>query len=1011
MTEMATLASAIDAADRGSGTTIFVSGEGGVGKTRLVGAAAELARERRWATAIGQAYPVEMGVPYALFADALTPVVSALDPSALAVMTRGAAVDLAQLFPVLAARTGAPARGGPSPEGTAAQLKAQLLWTATQLIGQLARRRPLLLVLENLQWADASSLELLHFVARQLATERIVILCTYNDAERDANATLRETERSLIALDAARALPLAPLSHAETQTLVDRMFGADRRTTVQFTALLYGWTRGNPFFHEQSLNMLIDSGRVYERNGAWLGWDLDAIELPRTVRDALLGRLARLTPAARAVADIVAVLGTRTTYAALGAITAQSADELLAALDELRHARVLDETSDGDAIVYDFAHPMLRDVLYTDLGIARRRVLHSAIADRLERFYAGAALANAGELAFHFVRGDSRLAPKAVTYLVTAGRAAQAKHAYREAADYLTAALASLDARRGDPVTAGDRGATDAGVTGDAPDPSSLANELAQVRQRLGEYDVALALWKRSLAAAEAAGDSASMAAIHREMGLSAYWSGRYAEAIAMFDSGLAAAAQAGDDATAARLRIAKALCLQSVGDAPNAKREAKRALTTAKKRGEPALLGRAHRTLLLLYTDTGPAETARRHGRAAVELAEAAGDRGLAWATHRAMALLEAFTSHEPAMARHLAESELLADELHSPLLKLWTSEIAIEYDAGRGEWDTALARGERSLALARTLGQQTLVPRLLVWTGLIYLARADDERAKSYLFEAWTLSGADRPPGGPTDVHAIVPAHIGLTHYYVAMRAYRKALEIGEAGLRVADRCGYSAWAIYRLLPMITEAALWLRDVPLARRYGARLRRDSELLDHPLGIAWADCCDALIAMIRRDARAAVPLLRGAAESLEAVPFTFDAARVRRKLAWVLWKSGDVEGARAELRRAHDTFAGLGAARELSDTRGLLRALGVRPPTRQSARTATGLTDREAGIIRLVAAHQSNKEIGKALGISSRTVSTHLSHIFAKLAVGSRGELVDVARQRGFVHPAPPPA
>ena len=139
--------------------------------------------------------------------------------------------------------------------------------------------------------------------------------------------------------------------------------------------------------------------------------------------------------------------------------------------------------------------------------------------------------------------------------------------------------------------------------------------------------------------------------------------------------------------------------------------------------------------------------------------------------------------------------------------------------------------------------------------------------------------------------------------------------------------------------------------------------------------------------------------MLRQAAESLEAIPVIPDAARVRRQLAGRLADLGDRDGALAELRRVHDIFAQLGAEDELNKTRAQFREVGARPPLKQAGDGADGLTAREAEIARLVALRKSNKAIGHALGISPRTVSTHLSHVFRKLGVGTRTELADYVR------------
>jgi DNA-binding CsgD family transcriptional regulator len=201
-----------------------------------------------------------------------------------------------------------------------------------------------------------------------------------------------------------------------------------------------------------------------------------------------------------------------------------------------------------------------------------------------------------------------------------------------------------------------------------------------------------------------------------------------------------------------------------------------------------------------------------------------------------------------------------------------------------------------------------------------------------------------------------------------------------------------------VHRLLPIIAEAQLSKFDGTAARVTGARLRRDAEYLDHQLGLAWADAVDAIVPFVEGDPAAAVPRMRAAIEKLEAVPYVPYAARLRRILAGRLADVGDRDGAISELRRVHDTFVKLGAQRELEKTRVQFQEVGARPPGKSVGQGADALTERELEIVRLVAGGKSNKAIGKALDISPRTVSTHLSNIYAKLEIGSREELAGIA-------------
>lgn len=986
--ELAEITAALDAADRGAGRTLILAGEGGVGKTRLVEAAHELAGKRGWSVALGRAYPVESGMPYALFSDALLPLIRKLEPGTLQTLTRGGNAELVALFPALA---GPGER--PSMRGDPAELKPRLLWNLAQFLSRFAAKRPLLVALENLQWADASSLELLHFVARQAGKDRILLLCSYNVAERDGNPALRSAEQSLVSLGAASVLCLGPLSLADVDELVRRSFSVEHAVAREFTALLYGWTRGNPFFVEEILKALVERGRLYERDGTWLGWELDALELPRTLRDAVVARAERLSPLARAVADMAAVLGALTSFDVLRAVSGLDDEALLGALDELRRQRVLVEL-DANGVSdsrLDFAHPLVREVLYGELGKARARLLHGTIAEALERHRGVQALSHAGELAFHFSRADAaRLADKALRYLSAAGRDALRLHANREAANYLSAALErldSLDQRHGTaPIEA-----------------RLLVEDLARARQRLGEYEAARLLWERALVEAGKSDDGRGVAGIQRRLGLAAYWSGRYDDALAHYDAGLAAAERAAADNAQAGLLVARGMCLQEVGRATEAKAEVDRALKIAERSGDLGVLARVHRASLLLNLFSGPPELAREHGRRALALAAESGQKIVEWSAQWGLAILEGLTGHAVQALAHLSESERLADELRSPLLRLWSAEVAIEYATGTGDWDAALALAERSISLARALGQRTLLPRLLVWSGLLYIARGDDERARAYLDEAWRNAGADRT-SGPVDVHAVVPAHMGRAAYHLARREYAQAIAVGEAGLAIADRTGYVAWAIHRLLPVIGEASLWVQDWERAERHAARVRADARRLGHQLGLAWADASDATMVFIRDgDVGRAVPLLQAAAAKLDAIPFVEYGTRIRRILARALAAAGDRDGAMRELRRVHETLVRLGAERELAITRDLMRDFGGRPPSRSVAEGTDALTGREVEIVRLVAERRSNKEIGSMLQISPRTVSTHLSNIFGKLGVGSRGELTDLVRKGGI--------
>ena len=202
------------------------------------------------------------------------------------------------------------------------------------------------------------------------------------------------------------------------------------------------------------------------------------------------------------------------------------------------------------------------------------------------------------------------------------------------------------------------------------------------------------------------------------------------------------------------------------------------------------------------------------------------------------------------------------------------------------------------------------------------------------------------------------------------------------------------------------VSEGAEYLHLVDLdgAREVGERLRADSSPMGHRLGMAWAESCDALVTWLdEQDPEEGARLLEEAARALEEVPMIPDAARLRRLKAGRLADAGDRTGALEELGRVHEIFLRLGAQVELEKTRGMYRELDARPPRKAAAGEGL-LSEREMEIARLVEERKSNKAIARVLEISPRTVSTHLSNIYQKLGLSSRGELADFVRGGGLL-------
>ena len=928
-TEVATLRHLLERTENRSGNTAFIRGPRGVGKSRLAHEAAEYAKSRGWTVLSGRAYPAEQFVPLAPFSDAFLPILQGLSDETLGELAPGGEDALRALFPVL----GAQPRAMPERHGEPGELQARLFWHFMGMLGRLAAYRPVLLIIEDLDFADRSSLELFHFVARRCTDKPIFLIGEYTGMNPKRKRELVEIEQSLVGMNAATVFDIETLTEEETGEFLRRALNIEDQDISDLTSLVYHWTRGNPFFLKGTLRGLVEAGVLRRDGGIWHGLELASIELPHSVRDAVLVWMGHLSERALNLAELLSVLGTQVSYDVLTHLSERDEAEVAGALDELLRHQILVESEDRWRLIYDFRHPLIRETLRSELPLGRRRQLHATVAESLEGHYGDRADEHADELAYHFGQAKpGQSAAKAAHYLFSAGQNALSRHANREAVAYLQEALDRIEATP--PGKALEQGESLAPL-------SDVIRGLARARRRLGNISASVALWRRILGVAQAEQDEGQIARTHQEIGLTYMAGGSLEEAIEEFEQALEWAGFADDQPLMVRIQLAQGLCYHATGRGDAAQRVVEDALEIAQRLKHPALLGRVHSALLRLHIWTGQVEKVRSHAEMALDLSRKREDRGVEFWIQWAMGAMEGLIGNTAQMSERIEEARRLADEIGSPLLQLETVELTVELAYARGDWDEGIVIGSEAIELARSLGQTTILPRLLVWVSLMHLGRSHIETGDKLTREAWEVSRADGAleEAGYLDVHTVVPAHIGRAAYHMALHEWDDAIRIAEAGLAIADRTGYVFWAIHHILPIIAEASIHSRDLVRAQEIARRMRKDAEAVGHPLGLAWADAVDALVTWLQGDPEVGAVSLRKGAESLETIPLTYEAACMRRQLAGRLAEVGDREGALEELRHVHEVFTRLGARHELEATIGMFRQIDAEPPDREIAR------------------------------------------------------------------------
>ena len=447
---MAVLRSALVDADHGRGRLLLLVGEPGIGKTRTAG---ELAAEARGAGAVvltGRCYEGEGAPAFWPWVQILRSAATAFEPTALATALGPAAADVAALVPELAARTPvATATATLTPE----QARFRLFDGVATFLATAARPQPIVLVLDDLHWADAPSLLLLQFLARQMRDARLLVLGAYRDVELRRQHPLAEVLGELAREPCFQRVALRGLGREDVSRFIAATAG--RSAAPSLVHAVHEMTDGNPFFVGEIVRLLAAQGllaaegllaadgklqRRRESGGGGLG-----VTLPEGVREAIGRRLNVLSDDCNRVLGIASVLGREFDLTVLERVAETSGDRLLDLLDEAVGARVLVPHA-ADAACYLFAHALVRETLYEELSTPQRVRLHRRAGAVLEAKHGGTAHAPLAEIAHHYFEGaPGGDAASAVTWGERAAEGALDCLAYEEAVGHYERTLQALD--------------------------------------------------------------------------------------------------------------------------------------------------------------------------------------------------------------------------------------------------------------------------------------------------------------------------------------------------------------------------------------------------------------------------------------------------------------------------------------------------------------------------------------------------------------------------------------
>ena len=962
------------------GQIALISGEAGIGKSRLVNEAKTRASE---ATLIleGNCYQTESVLPYAPLLDLFRNLFVTRSNQEVARAMVSAAPQLVQLFPELAVYLPDLPSSTSSPDPR--QDKQRLFQVLTQSITELAQHQPLIIVIEDLHWSDSTSLEFLLLFARRILTQPILLLVTYR-----AEETTPELTHFLAELDRARLgteFVLKPMSPLEVDAMLQSILDLKAPTSKEFLDTIFALTEGNPFFIEEILRALISEGDIYYSDGTWDRKELNQLRIPRTIQDAVQRRTGQLDERTLQALMLASVTGRRFDFRLLQEILDVDEAELMAILKELIATQlVVEESADHFA----FRHTLTREAIYTTLLLRERQSYHRRVGEATERLYATSIHPHLADLSYHYYTGG--VWQKAFDYSQKAGEQARRLYSQREAVVYYSRAL--VCARHLsiaiEPELLGARGHAYE-ILGDfrsALDDFEQALRIAQEQhdgqaewqtlidlgdlwaghdyQRSGEF------FRQAEELARKLREPKLLAHSLNHVGSWYFIRGQTMQALKCHRQALEFFEGDRNEQGMAETRDLLGMAMLHHGNQIGSYEEYGHAIRLLRKLDDKerlisALIGACH--TLYDETDFVPSQSRMENQRMAMEALELA--RQIGWASAEAFAEwglaigLATWGMFGEAIAYAQAMFRM-AMEIDNPQ-RITGAYYALGYIyVLMLQADLAIQNLEVGFKLAKEFGLSAwLIGNITTELANAYLLNKATSRARALL---------DSVPPGETGYHTRAERRMlwAKGNLFLAENKPAEALRIAEH-LLDSKRSAQETQPIPGLLKLKGEALFALKQFKKAEQ-------------------------------------SLEQAKQGAEQREALPLLW---QIHAQLGWLYKGQKNIEQAEKEFASARQVIQKLGANIADEQVREeFIRAASTSLPKekkvsrRQSeAEKFGGLTPREREVARFLSQGKSNREIAEGLVLSERTVENHVGNILTKLGFDSRAQIAVWAVEKGL--------
>jgi tetratricopeptide (TPR) repeat protein len=922
--EMNVLKEAVYRAVHGEGSLVFIHGEAGIGKTRLVRELGAYARSRGVQVLYGRCpalFRMDGVPPYILWKEVIKDYLGECTPEQVYRVIGFYPAEVAKLVPELSQKLRTIPQSLPiSPE----QEQNRLFEAVSQFITNISQESPLLVVLDDLQWTDPSSLLLLHYLARGVQKTPLLLLGAYRSTDIDAKHPLTPVLTELKRERLPQSVSLKRMSLDDISEMIKQILEQDD-VPPEFCQMVYEKTRGNPFFAEEVIESLKEEETIYREGNKWKFKEVSKIEFPESVKNVLKARFSRLDDESQSVLTLASFVGNDFTLEAISALTAIEENKLLELMDRMLKTGLIKEREVRGEGVCSFADILVRDVVYEEVSLLKRKKLHGVVGCALEKVYAKKIDEHLGELASHFLEAGEK--DKALDYFLKAGEKAGKIFANKEATSYFQSALRLLEEKEGE-----------------LQQKKNVLEKVGDAKRLVGEYEASIKYWNDALLLAEQLNEKESSGRLHRKMA-NASWNnlGDGERAKEHHEKALRILETIPESVELASLYedMAGMVAMGRTGNMTEALSLGEKAVELAKKLDAHEVMAHSYMWLGEILSWLGDRKKALECFERALKIALDNGHMEIAVWAYDDLAVWLPAGENERRLEYYQKAFELAQKVGTVEWISLIGEHLADAY-LNMGDMKKALAFNEESIALSKRSNNMIILNWSLRHLGTIHQILGEWEKAEQYYEEALNISQRI------DDFQSTASAYGFYGWLYFDRGEYAKAKEFFEKMYEVCEKHGAKSWQM-NVSYYVAWEYIELGEIEKAQRLIDDLCEYALEKDLKYLIANGHVAKAMLFRAQKKWGESIKQFENSIEEFEALGarrwniywFAKDVLFEYARMYLERNEEGDTEKAHNLLNQALETFQKMDAKKDIEKTTRLLEAQHV-PLTQTHERTVS---------------------------------------------------------------------